>query len=206
MCGEQGAPAAGRLWQLSLQRALAEPHLPGAVRRAQRPALGKLLDVGVLVVALVAGEVGHAAEHLALALGKALLLAALPGAAGLMATPAAAALSATAAVQAALGAAAVSEQSEQALQGEFQRMLDTLRGRGRAEMADALACNAVPLVHTPTNLSLRKIRCIGRYFRKFFAAAALKMGVLLNQVPLMGASNNCGIKPRIPKIKMDLSK
>ena len=80
--------------------------------------------------------------------------AALPGAAGLMATPAAAALSATAAVQAALGAAAVSEQSEEALQGEFQRMLDTLRGRGRAEMADALARNAVPQAAGPVQLDL----------------------------------------------------
>ena len=37
----------------------------------------------------------------------------------------------------ALGAAAASEQSEEALQAEFQKVLDTLRGRGRAEVRHA---------------------------------------------------------------------
>lgn len=59
-------------------------------------------------------------------------------AAALAATPAAGAMSAIAAVQATVGANAVSELSEERLQGEFNKMLETMRSRGQTALADKL--------------------------------------------------------------------
>jgi len=77
-------------------------------------------------------------------------------AAALAATPAAGAMSAIAAVQATVGANAVSELSEERLQGEFNKMLETMRGRGQTALADKLgaALPAPPQGAGPLSIDL----------------------------------------------------